>query len=1000
MLLAFALACAAPPAGLRATPAGDGPLVRVDWDALPLPDIPFPNDLATRPDPTSPTGLRPNLPEQADVEVETLSRQRINRLAGFGIFAPISVAFEGDLDVDEVLRRHPGDPLDPGSFRDDAILLIDVDPDSPDFGKPVPLDFGHGRFPQDATRLGTFLANDPRADQPSLLFDTGNEDLDGDGVLDPGEDTDGDGLLDLPNVWPPGGDPRLDLLTWYDLQTDALQLRPVVPLREETTYAVVLTSALVDGDGEPVRSPWAWVNHTRQTAALEPVIPALEALDRDVDDVAFAWVFTTGQVTRDLWDLAEGVRGRGIFAGLATEYPAGVIEGHHLRTTLENPLLLPVDALLAPLSEIGILPDTSLGYLEDAYPAYTAGIVGGAFVAADLLVDRDDGGRDDSDETWEIDRAAGTVVSGPRRIVFTCAIPRETEENKPPWPVVIHMHGYGSTRVEQVAFDYALNRAGMAVCGIDAAGHGISLPDDYEAQVSGLLDAGGLAPLYYHLTDDRLRDLDNDGVDDPAGDMFPPDPFHARDMLREPVLDVVQLTESLRACGQGTMEEVVPTADGPFHTGISRTSCDWDGDGAPDIGGPDVQIRVHGVSMGGIMASMAAGVLDVDAAVATVPGGGLADVAGRTDIDAVSDGMVGRALTPLIIGRPGADGALVLSQLVITVDHTAELPFATLPAIPAGGRLVVQNLALGREEWGWIPADGAIRVPIAANAMDAAERAIATGIPRGGTVPGERYEIPENAGLGDPLHVEVYDADGALVASIDRFESELTHEGVTMSAGSPLVAASWGLGLRRGSAGLRRTIGVLALAIEPGDPIAYARRWADEPFDHPHKVLIHLTAGDTTVPIATGLALARAAGLVDYTAIDPRYGQTVDDWLIDRGVTRGMEEISGHIGADGGFVLFDPDDLDDGTDGTGAPSEEPMRLSRPVADGWLGLRVLYVSETGSHAYLLPDESLAFDPNLFGAQQMAHFLATAGTDLSDDPCLATRNCPFLPPLDGP
>src|SRR5688500_10988634 len=98
MLLLLA-ACAAPPEGLRPTPAGTAALVRVAWDALPLPDVPFPNDLATRPDPGSPTGLRPNLPEQADVEVETLSRQRINQLSGFGIFAPISVGFEGDLDV-------------------------------------------------------------------------------------------------------------------------------------------------------------------------------------------------------------------------------------------------------------------------------------------------------------------------------------------------------------------------------------------------------------------------------------------------------------------------------------------------------------------------------------------------------------------------------------------------------------------------------------------------------------------------------------------------------------------------------------------------------------------------------------------------------------------------------------------------------------------------------------------------------------------------------------
>ena len=44
------------PEGLAPTPAGSGPKVVFDFDARPLPEIPFPNDLATRPDPESPTG--------------------------------------------------------------------------------------------------------------------------------------------------------------------------------------------------------------------------------------------------------------------------------------------------------------------------------------------------------------------------------------------------------------------------------------------------------------------------------------------------------------------------------------------------------------------------------------------------------------------------------------------------------------------------------------------------------------------------------------------------------------------------------------------------------------------------------------------------------------------------------------------------------------------------------------------------------------------------------
>ena len=999
LLLLVLCACAGAPEGLLPTPLGDGPLVRVDWDAHPLPDVPFPNDLATTPDPTSPTGLRPNLPLTADIELEQETRRRVNGLVGFGIFAPISVAFEGRLDLDALLAHHP--PLaayDAESWADDAILVLDVTPGSPTYLEPVPLDLGSQRFPTDATQLGTFLANDPRADQPHLLWETGEEDLDADGILDPGEDTDNDGILDHPNVWPPGGDPRTDVLTFYDLQTDTLQVRPVTPLREETTYAVVLTRDLVDAAGNPVRSPWEYVNHLRQTAALGPVVPALERLGRPLEDVVFAWTFTTGSVTRDLWDLAEGVRGRGPFASLAADYPAGVTEGHHMWTPVAGvePLVLPLETVFAPLTELGLLPYSSLSYLEDAYPAFTDGIVGGAFVAADLLFDRDDGGRDDSDESWEVDASTGYVAAAPRRIAFTCILPRAVDGRGPPWDVDIHMHGYGSTRVEQVAFAYALNRNGIAVCGIDAVGHGLDLPPADLDAVAALVELAGATPLLHHLQDDRLRDLDNDGLDDGAGDAFSADPFHSRDMFRQPVLDVAQLIESLKQCGNGEMEEVIPTAVGPLRQNRMRVSCDWDGDGAPDIGGPDANFTLEGVSMGGIMSSLGAAVQDISAAVVTVPGGGLADVAPRSDISEVSDGMVGRALTPLIIGTPVV-GGIAIEQLVVSVDHTVRVHVATVPTPPPGSTITVRNLDLGTEETGWIPDDGRLRVPIGANALDAAEKAIAAGIPVGGVVEGETYEIADNAGLGDRLQIEVRDPSGAVLATIDQFEERVVEEGVTMRAGSPLVAASWGLGLRRGSSDLRRTLNVLAMAIEPADPIAYARRWATEPFDdEPTPVLVHLTVGDTTVPISTGISLARAANLIRTDRVDARYGTTVDRWLVDRAVVRGMEEFGPWTTPGGRSILFDPDDLDHGADDSAAPSDTPLRANLRVDDAQLALRFLYVSDTGSHAYYFPDEARPFDFDLFGAQQMGWFLASGG-EVSDDVCLAGRDCAFLPPI---
>ena len=84
------LSCATAPEGLRATPATSGPLIRVDYDAEPLPDIPYPNNMATRVDVTSPTGIRLNVATESHTRLEEEVRHKVNELTGFGTYAPIT----------------------------------------------------------------------------------------------------------------------------------------------------------------------------------------------------------------------------------------------------------------------------------------------------------------------------------------------------------------------------------------------------------------------------------------------------------------------------------------------------------------------------------------------------------------------------------------------------------------------------------------------------------------------------------------------------------------------------------------------------------------------------------------------------------------------------------------------------------------------------------------------------------------------------------------------
>lgn len=1004
---AFALAvllpsCANAPEGLRLTPTGTGPLVTVDWDAKPLANIPFPNDLATRPDPGSVTGLRVNIPLEAATDHEAETREKINSLTGFGIYAPISVAFDAPLDLDNIAARHRDDARGGASqFSDDAILVIDVDPDSPHYLEAAEMDIGHGRFPMDVPDPNRYFANDSRAQCPSLVFDTVDEDAsgngNGNGVMDWGEDLDNDGVLDRPNVYPEGGDPRADLLSWYEKHTNTLILRPVVPLREEGRYAVVLTDRLTGEDGEAVRSPWAYVNHLRQTDALRPVEDALPALGLSIENVQFAWVFSTGRVTGDLVDVHLGLHGEGPFASLEAAYPAGVTEAavvHELAAEPEgNPSFyrLPVPVLLDQLVNLGLFDGESAEALSTNYDAFADVVVGGAFVTPYLLADRDDGGAWDADEWWQVDPLKGTYNAEPQRVPFTCVLPKEREaaDGLPavtaPFPVVLFGHGYGSSRFDFLGFAWAFNRLGMAACAADFPGHGPSISGDEATLIRGYLKAAGVEPFLDHLLDARYRDLNNDGVADSGGDQWTADAFHTSDMVRQAAVDWMQMVHSLRSCGDGEMA---------LEDGGSQVSCDWDDDGLADIGGVDAPLYIVGGSLGGINAAVAAAVIpEVDAWAPIVPGGGLLDVAVRTTIGGAVEAMAGRLMTPMLLGHPTGDGGLNVVQLVNSVTDMVEVPIATLATFPAGGMIVVENLDKGTTREGYIPDDGTFRVSIAADALDAFER--------------QGYDGVDNEGLGDRLVLHFYDrplADGGIeVATIDTFEAAVSHEGTAMAAGSPLVAASHGTGYVRGSPELRRVAMAFGMLLEPGDPISYAPRYALDPLTslsaigggEPVNVLIVPTPGDPIVNINSGIAIARSSGAIDRVTVDARYGLTEDQFLIDRGVVSGLEEFGPYTDVNGASCLFDADDFDDGTDGTGAPSDAPLRAGMEHENGVVALRLPYASTTGQHGFSLPTPSAAFDINTFAIMQIATFFQDGGQAVVDDPCLATATCEWIP-----
>jgi len=318
--------------GLAPAAGGSGPQVVFKPDATPFPATPYPNDYFTVSDPSTLTGKRLDLPLAATTEIEGKVREDLRQLDGFGTYAPIWVSFTEPLDLDTV--------------RDENILLIKLD--GPDAGETVPLDLGKGYRPV-ITVPKTYWPHDPLAEANNRLMDPDNKaDIDG--------DTD------------------VEFVDFYEFETDTLILRPVVPMDEASRYAVVLTKDLKGVDGNPVRSPFPYVNDPRQTEALSSLRALLGRKGYSLDDVAFCWSFTTQSITKEWENIISGIwQGEGPLGYLKNEYPP-VPEAMDLKLNVDfdgNPYTLNSDwlgpllgYLLPFIGEDGMLKAIDLAYTD------------------------------------------------------------------------------------------------------------------------------------------------------------------------------------------------------------------------------------------------------------------------------------------------------------------------------------------------------------------------------------------------------------------------------------------------------------------------------------------------------------------------------------------------------------------------------------------------------------------------------------------------------------
>jgi hypothetical protein len=1012
-LAAAACSPTAAPEGLMPTPFGSGAEVKFDVYHRPLPEIPLPNDFATRFDPGSPTKMRVNASLLAATEWEKGARAIIDQLDGWGTYAPISVGFTKPLDVMNIIRHHQGDDYD---FRDDLVYIVAVSPDSPDFCQPVPLDMGEGNFPLVLERQDFGVPNDTRFRNQQLVFDETNEDLNRNGKLDLGEDTDMDGVLDRGN-FARETDGQFQVMPFYERETNTLIMKPVLPMRENTTYAAVITRRLTDDEGKPVRSPFAYINHAQQTKALEPLKQCLPSLGLQLDDLAFTWTFTTQSTTRDYVAIRDGLYGVGPMQRLKNSYPDEVASLFRLRSCkvpVDSSGRCPQGQQLDPNQSEFILKGAAAQSIIDSYKWVdytTVGVIESPqffrrTMAADGQYAVDEFGKQLKNpdgslvapplpyykQTFEVDPVTGAAYERKEKVVFWLTVPKGRQGK--PAPVVILSHGYTSAKLEAIAYAGYFAQLGLATLAIDCVSHGVDVGERDIMLAKGIFQNKGLAEFFGALSSDRAVDLNGDDRKDSGADYWTSYVLHTRDVVKQSTIDYMQLVRVFKAFdGKRTWK-----IDVNRNKQQDDIAGDFDGDGVMDVGGP-ASFHMTGGSLGGIMSAMLGGLEPYMETILPVAGGaGLSDIGVRSIQGGVKEAVNWRMMGPFLSSRRNSmTGKLQLIQQIPNLNGKSELLLADFQEEPKeGDTVIVRNHTTGEYRCTRVHNDPQYGTNLIAAAVSSDE---------GNELSLEIYEGPLPAKLPEGCTAEGVSPK----MTFATLEYDVKYQGATTPKGAHIKAFTDGFGLRRNSPETRRFMAIAQIALESGDPVNFApfyEKWLlkyGTGEEVRTRAMVINTIGDMNVPMATGVSIARAAGFIDLTNKDPRYGKTPNRVLIDNHVLESVERAGPYRNSQGQPVLMDVDHysriagVDDGFD---VPRlDPPLRLIGKSENlgGYRGMMLPMPVPTGKHGFDAPNPAATWNLGGFMFGTMGRYMSTDGKDFNMDKCNVDFSCAYFPSM---
>ncbi|MCB1573312.1 MAG: Ig-like domain-containing protein [Dokdonella sp.] len=464
-----------------------------------------------------------------------------------------------------------------------------------------------------------------------------------------------------------------------------LAIVPTKPLKQLTSYMVVLTNGITDNRGNDATPDQTYFLTKRTSplcvggASTDPLLPsatacALEPLRQltnsqefaasqagiDPSRIVLSWVMTTQSITPVL----------GAVQSRTAQTPAAPTQ---IAPTMLN--LSQINPALPPVADVYIGTIDLPYYLNAPTATAPTAPLGGFWRAAPgaYVPPFNQFGLDPT-STFVTFANPLPVANSTQKVPLLLTIPNAASgKTKPPsgWPVVIFQHGITRNRSDAFAIAGTLAAQGFAVVAIDAPLHGITDPTSPLNIANTPFAALGAHERTFNL--DLVNNTTGapgpDGVPDSSGSYFInlPSLLTSRDNNRQAVADLLVLARA------------IPSAH------YSTSATDFDG----------ARIAFVGQSLGGILGTVFMGLQpDVQVGVLNVPGGGIAGLleASPTFGPVIRAGLAQQGLNP---GTPDYDAFFGAAQTVIDSSDPVNWALPANNSLLASKRLLLQEVVGG-----------------------------------------------------------------------------------------------------------------------------------------------------------------------------------------------------------------------------------------------------------------------------------------------------------------